>query len=120
MSADTTNYDESEVLTDYVCTQCTTHMNHFELEGLRVLNARAKAANTDSPAVRNLILKHWVGKADPLLLAALDRGTDAFRHAVRDRVLRDHPQIVNRCPKCNRVARTPRAKQCRWCLHDWH
>ncbi len=27
---------------------------------------------------------------------------------------------VNRCPKCSRVVRTPSAKQCMWCKHDWH
>ena len=28
--------------------------------------------------------------------------------------------FVNRCPACNRVVRTPEAKQCFWCGHDWH
>jgi len=28
--------------------------------------------------------------------------------------------FVNRCPKCNRIARTPAARQCMWCHHDWH
>jgi hypothetical protein len=27
---------------------------------------------------------------------------------------------VARCPACNRVLRTPEAKQCFWCGHDWH
>jgi len=26
----------------------------------------------------------------------------------------------NLCPKCNGLARTPKAKQCRHCYHDWH
>jgi hypothetical protein len=26
----------------------------------------------------------------------------------------------NRCDKCHRLARTPIAKQCLWCGHDWH
>ncbi|EMI27252.1 hypothetical protein RESH_02167 [Rhodopirellula europaea SH398] len=28
--------------------------------------------------------------------------------------------IENRCSKCQRLARTPAAKQCLWCGHDWH
>ena len=28
--------------------------------------------------------------------------------------------FVNRCPECNRIARTPTARQCMWCHHDWH
>jgi hypothetical protein len=28
--------------------------------------------------------------------------------------------FINRCPKCDRIARTPEAKQCLWCGHNWH
>ena len=26
----------------------------------------------------------------------------------------------NLCPKCEKLARTPKAKQCRFCKYDWH
>lgn len=26
----------------------------------------------------------------------------------------------NFCPKCEKLARTPKAKQCRYCNYDWH
>ena len=115
-----TDYDEDEALTDYVCSKCVPQMNHFEREGLKVVHAREKAASAESMRFREMILKKWVGEADPQVLAALAHGFNAFRRAVRDRVLRDHPDIINRCPKCGRVVRTPSAKQCRWCFHDWH
>ena len=113
-------YDEPAVLTEYVCAHCVPHMNDFERAGLKVVLAREKAANTDSVHVREMILKKWAHQADPKVEAALADGPEKFRQAVRDRVLRDHPEVVNRCPKCSRVVRTPRAKQCRWCFHDWH
>lgn len=28
--------------------------------------------------------------------------------------------FLNKCPGCGKLARTPKAKQCRFCLHDWH
>jgi hypothetical protein len=28
--------------------------------------------------------------------------------------------VINSCPECGKLCRTPRAKQCRYCLHDWH
>jgi hypothetical protein len=28
--------------------------------------------------------------------------------------------FINRCPKCKRIVRTPAARQCMWCRHDWH
>jgi hypothetical protein len=27
--------------------------------------------------------------------------------------------IINTCPQCGQLARTPLAKQCRHCGHDW-
>ena len=26
----------------------------------------------------------------------------------------------NNCPKCGKLARTPKAKQCRYCFYNWH
>jgi len=39
-----------------------------------------------------------------------------------DRVLveRRSEIVENRCPKCHRLVRTPKAKQCLWCGNDWH
>ncbi len=28
--------------------------------------------------------------------------------------------VINTCPQCGRLARTPLAKQCRHCFFDWH
>lgn len=28
--------------------------------------------------------------------------------------------VLNKCPKCGKIARTPKAKQCRFCQYDWH
>ena len=113
-------YDEASVLTEYVWSQCYMHMTDFERAGLKAVHARSKAAATDSETMRRMILEKWGGENDPDVIAALTQGEDAFRVAVRDRVLRDYPQAVARCPECKRVLRTPRAKQCRWCLHAWH
>jgi hypothetical protein len=114
------NYDEGAVLTEYVWSQCYTYMTDLERAGVKAIHAQFKAAATDSERMRRMILEKWGGGNDPEVVAALAGGEHAFRVAVRDRVLRDHPKLVVRCPKCNRVLRTPRANQCQWCLHAWH
>jgi hypothetical protein len=114
------NYDEQSVLTKYVWSHCYTHMTDFERSGAKAVHAREKAAATDSEAMRRKILEKWGGGNDPVVTAALSHGVEAFRAAVRDRVVKDHPELIARCPKCDRVLRTPRAKQCQWCLHAWH
>ena len=54
---------------------------------------------------------------------------DAFNTPYDDRVANAVARVIatrrneiteNRCDKCNRLARTPLAKQCLWCGHDWH
>ena len=91
-------YDEPSVLTEYVCSYCVPQMTDLERAGLKALHARAKAANSDSARVRDMILRKWSGQGDPAVVAALSAGEAAFREAVRDRVLRDHPELINRCP----------------------
>ena len=38
------------------------------------------------------------------------------------RLLADHREeiVVNRCPRCRRIVRTPKAKLCLWCGYSWH
>ncbi|MCB0635978.1 MAG: hypothetical protein KDC54_05150 [Lewinella sp.] len=40
---------------------------------------------------------------------------------IRQRILREHhTDIINICPECGQLARTPLAQQCWHCGHDWH
>ena len=38
------------------------------------------------------------------------------------RVIEEHRTQIkeNRCPACDRIVRTPAARQCLWCGHAWH
>lgn len=38
---------------------------------------------------------------------------------IATRIIKEHPEVINNCPQCNRLARTPKAKQCRHCLYTW-
>lgn len=59
---------------------------------------------------------------DPDVLKLLENGYEAFAIETAQRIQRDTPNQfkVNRCPNCNVIARTPYAKQCSICKHDWH
>jgi len=58
----------------------------------------------------------------PTVLAMMEGGFEAFRDRTVQRILKEHPDEVffNYCPKCNKLVRTPRAKQCYHCFHSWH
>lgn len=59
---------------------------------------------------------------DESVLALLDNGYDTFEISVASRIIQDHADKVflNTCPNCGRLARTPFARQCRHCGHNWH
>jgi hypothetical protein len=52
----------------------------------------------------------------------LSYGFEHFKKEVAIRIYKDNKAELelNLCPKCNKIARTPLAKQCRFCKHDWH
>ncbi len=64
--------------------------------------------------------KHF--STDPEVLGLIEDGWEAFLERVATRILRDHGSEIymNRCPKCGEVTVTPKARQCRYCRHDWH
>lgn len=56
------------------------------------------------------------------VLSLAKDGYQKFQVATAARILRDFADKVffNYCPACGKLARTPCAKQCRHCGHDWH
>lgn len=58
----------------------------------------------------------------PEILELSNGGFDGFAERTAERILADHKElvVVNYCPRCHELARTPKARQCRFCGHDWH
>ncbi len=63
----------------------------------------------------------WIA-SDELVLQLAKDGYQNFQLQTAARILRDSGDKVffNLCPACGKLARTPTAKQCRHCHHDWH
>lgn len=58
----------------------------------------------------------------PAVLALARDGFGTFVLRTGQRILNDHRDQIafNCCPRCGALARTPTARQCRVCRHDWH
>ena len=71
-----------------------------------------------------LDLYHKVGwlSDNPNVLNYLSEGYIPFIMKCAEQILQDAPDkvVLNFCPLCGKLARTPHAKQCRHCGHDWH
>jgi hypothetical protein len=80
--------------------------------------APGTAAETDGisgPVAR------WQLSDDPSVITDAQAGWDEARTRIAERILRDHPDEVylNRCPQCNALTATPRARLCLTCGHTW-
>ena len=122
MSEKTSEYDEDQALTRYIWNNYMDLMSDTERLVARVARLRAKANASESTKMRDTLLERARALEDKHVEAALQDGFEPFRHAVRKRLLKHYPRRIdlNRCPRCDRIPKTPRAKQCPWCFYSWH
>ena len=136
------DYDENVVLTRYIWNHYPHLFTDFELHVRRVIDVRTKVVlyskqNVDKVALDEFLAnpndtqniaeqyqeaRRKFGDTDePLVNAALKDGVESYRQEVCKRILREHNDkvFINRCPKCQRIVRTPEAKLCLWCGHSW-
>lgn len=125
-------YDEKDVLGRYIFNNYSRYLTDFEVRVWNAAIADEKRQDRDRrDADRELsdeargIRDRFLGRgreSDPKVLAELERDFGEFRFEAAQRVMADNPGdiFVNRCAECQRVVRTPDARQCFWCGHDWH
>lgn len=72
-------------------------------------------------AKRDKEYDEFYGFLDNATNALVALGEDALKLKIAERLFKNHKdQILNTCPRCEKLARTPLAKQCRHCSLDWH
>ena len=59
---------------------------------------------------------------DPAVLELARHGMQTLVLRVAKKIFaeRGNQMFINRCPRCQALARTPKARQCPVCKHDWH
>ncbi|WP_153393167.1 hypothetical protein [Chryseobacterium vaccae] len=74
----------------------------------------------DSQMRQVMIERGWINQ-DPQVIALLKNGYNEFEQNTMKRIMTEIPEKVffNNCPECGKLARTPLAKQCRHCGHNW-
>lgn len=115
----TTLYPE---LADYIFNYCGKHMWPNEIKAHRHIEAMARSNNGATAAMYKLLQRMNRISTDEEVLSLAKDGFDAYKQRVVERIFRDHYDELelNLCPKCVKIARTPYAKQCRFCFYSWH
>lgn len=89
---------------------------------LKLDNSGSSESEEQNQRRRSMYLKVGWLSTDKEVLNLLKDGYEEFERNTAERLLAEKPGEVflNTCPKCSRLTRTPQAKQCRFCGHDWH
>lgn len=77
---------------------------------------------SDDPKMSRILTdKGWI-RTEPEILDFLKDGYDEFELNIAKRIMTENPEKVflNNCSQCDKLARTPYARQCRHCGHNWH
>lgn len=108
-------------LTKYVFDNYFGLLTFGEKAAYKSILGRRKIEDADSPEMKRMLRKSWVS-TDPKVTALLENGVETFMENARDRVLREHSirVLLNKCPRCGALTKTPRAKQCPKCFFSWH
>jgi hypothetical protein len=111
-----------EDLVRYLIDYCQEWMLPEERKALRRISLTEEAKEMLQKVIRlNQQHDKLYGFNDEKTNELLKVGENRLEEIIAKRILdREHPLILNKCPKCNKLARTALAKQCRYCQHDWH
>ena len=111
---------ETDELTHYIFHNYSTLMTVAEKATYKALMAERKGEHSSEDMKTRLRARF--GSNEREVAKLLEGGARAFLIATRERILRDHASevILNRCPKCGALARTPQACLCPACSHTWY
>ncbi|RFS20120.1 hypothetical protein DVR12_20605 [Chitinophaga silvatica] len=107
-------------LKDYIYYYCGRFMT--EDEAMARKTASHYNLETESETMLTMMKeKGWISD-EPKILSMIEDGKEALKERIIRRIWEEHQHELNLnlCPACSKITRTPKAKQCRFCFHDWH
>jgi hypothetical protein len=105
----------------YLLEQCREWMLPEEINALRRIGLTELGAEVTSKSARvDPKIEKMYGFNDKNTNELVQLGMEKMQLKIAERLLKESgDEIINNCPKCGQLARTPKAKQCRYCGHDW-
>jgi len=109
-------------LANYIFDYCTRFRTENETKALQHFIAMEKSDNGRKEGFYSFFKERNMVSDDAEVLKLLEHGFQTFKKNVVQRIYDEHKHELelNLCPKCYQIARTPQAKQCRFCFYNWH
>jgi len=109
-------------LKTYLLSYCRDWMLPEELKALdRIGLTDEGELITRKIALENPKMEAFYGFQDKKINELVELGAERLKDKIALRILTENRnEVINNCPKCGKLARTPKAKQCRYCQYDWH
>ncbi len=111
----------------YVLLYYGRYMTLNETAAYKHLHATMKATKGRSDTLAQQEAKDHITLSklltdDPEIARLAKDGYEIFAERTAERILTERKDgvFLNFCPRCHELARTPKARQCRFCGLDWH
>jgi len=106
----------------YIVTYYSSLMPYNEKLAWKHYSSILKLEDNNNPkTLATYKRKGWITD-EAEILQLVEKGYDNFEMETAQKILEKYSEkiIFNKCPKCDKLARTPLAKQCRYCGNSWH
>jgi hypothetical protein len=109
-------------LEQYIIAHCRQYFLKEERQALMQISVTEGGKITlQKSALADWKVEKLYGFTNPKATELVALGGEQARRMIAQRVFDQHKnEIINLCPACGKLARTPNSQQCRHCGHDWH
>jgi len=109
-------------LENYIIAHCRRYFLKAESQALMQLSVKEEGKlSFEKSSLADWKVEKMYGFTNPAANELVELGGPAAMQRIAQRVYDQHKnEIINLCPACGKLARTPNAQQCRHCGHDWH
>lgn len=109
-------------LIEYIFEYCIDYFTDQERKAKKYYLETQDSKGSVKSISKIIKVEEWHMTDDKNSLNLLKGGYEKFKFNIANRIYNEYKDELelNLCPKCKKIARTPNAKQCKFCSNNWH